>query len=125
MGIFGDKPLPGSSREQMEQACESELARWHEENPLRTFLVTYAGMDGVPLNDKTPERVRAHNFSLQGEAGAAVFRFNHVTPSIANYASYSIKEFAVQPLTVPFDRIHSINMVMEEPADTDAARSGE
>lgn len=122
MGIFGDSPRPQRTWEQMEQACEAELARWHEGNPLRTFLVTYAGMDGIPLNGGAPERVKAHHFILKEVGGVAVFLFNHVTPSIANYTSYSIKESAVQPLTVPFDRIHSINMVMEEPADTDAKR---
>lgn len=117
MGIFGRNPPPGSICEQMEKDPEEELARWHEENPLRTFYVTYAGADGRPINAPNPEKVEAHRFTVQQVGREAVVMFDHVTPSIANYASCAIKGYAVQPLTVPFTRVHSINMVMEVAGD--------
>jgi hypothetical protein len=104
------------TREEVRAHWEAALALWHKENPLRTWLVTYAKADGSPLGGK-PEEVKAHRFTLETAANESVFLFHVITPGVIKYPYYQVRENAVQPLTIPFARVHSINMEMEEETD--------
>lgn len=118
MGIFGRREkqptAPAVTWEQTVQTVDYEIASWHQRNPLRTFKVYYA-------NDQGNEKVRAHRFVLESVGEVSVFMFQVLTPNVKNYRSMRLETEALAILTVPFDRVHSINMELEGPDGTAAA----
>lgn len=118
MGIFG-KRHPDPTPEEWRQVHGWEVEAWHAANPLRTFKVHYALEDGTVGGD---EKVQAHRVVLEAVDDAQVFMFQRITPQVG----YSgLGEHVVAPLIVPFGRVHSINMDMEEEVEHGAAAAGQ
>lgn len=89
--------------------AEYLLEEWREKHPVRLWRVYYVRADGT-TSSYPGEKVQAHRWVVEGLQGApdkAVFMFLSVEPVSDGW---TVEEKATAILTIPFDRVHSINL---------------
>jgi hypothetical protein len=77
--------------------------------PLRTYAVAWASADGTFVG--TPQKVQAQRVVMEQMGPTAVFLFQRVDEAGG----------FLNVLTAPYERVHSIDLVMEEDDGTSAA----
>jgi hypothetical protein len=77
--------------------------------PLRTYAVAWASADGTFVG--RPQQVRAQRVVMERVGPVVVFLFQRVDEAGG----------FLDVLTVPYERVHSIDLVMEEDDGTSAA----
>lgn len=112
MGIFSRRnPTPeevGQVQCLEEGFFQKRLDAWHEDNPLVPFRVYYANAAGEPINADRPEALMAHRCVLEQAGDAAVFIFEQLTPRVSALSGNVLTQ-RLALLTVPYERVHSIN----------------